>query len=279
MNNYVVGIPTRGRMDMLYQTVQAFLDQTLPPTLILVIDNNDKFGKLSNSLDKISSKYITKVLDLPNEFKCLSDACGSQTALEYFTILASNPQFAVKWDDDLVPEPNCMEQLMTLMKSPGKIAAAGGCYPKPGDDRLVKWANPGGESAKAKVPDGDPRHIQFWQWDSTDIILRTDNLYSSFMYRVDCANLIGGFCTEYSQHSFRHETDFSMRMGQVGPLLVTPLAVARHHWESFGGTRDIKGDEKLKMLEHDNELFIQRMEMFGIFKKEKNDAEKAQADA
>jgi len=268
MTDYAVGIPTRGRTDMLYQTVQAFLDQTLPPSLILIVDNNDEFGKL----ELPDSTNKTKVLDWKNYFDCPSDACGSQTALEYFTVLAANPRFAVKWDDDLVPEPNCMERLMDLMISPGKPSAVGGVYPKPGDERLVKWTVEK-KTSTAIVPDDDPRHTQFWRWDNQDMVLRTDNLYSSFMYRIDHANLIGGFCTEYSQHSYRHETDFTMRLAMVGPLVITPKAVAYHHWEATGGTRAIVGKEKDDMLTSDNELFIKRMRMFGIFKKEKNNVE------
>jgi len=162
------------------------------------------------------------------------------------------------WDDDLIPRHNCMEKLATAIDKTGAVAA-GGMYPspsKPGKSYL--------NSSGFVVPDGRPRHLQFFDWDGEHQIIERRFLHSSYLYNRKATQKVGGFCTEYSQHSFRAETDFTLRLNaHGGKLIVVTDAVADHHFGE-GGTRAICGAEKEAMLQHDLNLFNLRMRTLGI---------------
>ncbi len=110
---------------------------------------------------------------------------------------------------------------------------------------------------------GSSRHLQFFPWKGDHVLLRRHFLYSSFVFNTQVAVNVGGFCTEYSQHSYRADTDFTLRMARAGALIVDTSAVAVHHVKP-GGTRNIMGEKKEQMMNHDLLLFDTRMRMLGI---------------
>jgi len=270
---YGVGIPTLGRDKILLRTVEAFLRQTRPPGHIIIIDNNP--GDHAMVIDAKSSTSQTEVLCTKGKGK-KSDASGSQQALGLLSMLGYRT--AVKWDDDLIPELDCMEHLVCCVGKYGCVAR-GGLYPRTGETRATTirpvdgvFVDAGGRQItypgyymEAVVPDGTPSHIQFFHWDSVHghWTLNTPALYSSFAYSIPDALLLGGFCTSYSSHSYRHETDFTLRLAKVGQLRIDTKAKAEHLLAP-GGLRTIDEKEARRMREHDQELFERRMESFGI---------------
>ena len=256
---YAVTIPTFGmeRVEILTRTVDAFLEQTVPPALILVIDNNTEKGQLA-WLDRTQ-----KVTVCQNDYPTPGIIHGDQTGLRIVADLGF--KYAARWDDDLVPRSDCMEKLCSVLEKPN-VVAVGGMYPSPTKPGKCYLNNSG-----LVVPDGNPRHAQFYEWNPQNekgvpicsFVLR-HFLYSSFVYDVEAARAIGGFCTEYSQHSFRADTDFTLRLGQfAGLLCMVTDAVADHHFGD-GGTRRITGKTKQDMLQADLKLFGQRMSTLGI---------------
>lgn len=248
---YAVTIPTFGleRVSTLKRTIDAFRHQTMPPELIVVINNNEE----PLPLDRADDLLITR-----NDYYTPGIIHGDQTGLR----IVSEREFtiAARWDDDLIPRPGCMERLFRSVNH--MAVAAGGMYPsaqKPG--RCSYFSKDG--KPYLFVPDGNPRHLQFFEWEGEPKLWVRRFLYSSFMYRVESAQKVGGFCTEYSQHSFRADTDFTLRIGKVGMLVVDTQAVADHLFGD-GGTRAIIGDTKKRMLELDLRLFDLRMRTLGI---------------
>jgi len=236
---YAVGIPTRNREAMLNATIEALDKQTVPPAVVFVIDNNDVVREEQFVLEKISTYRR------PCGFRTTGPEQGHQTAL----LLAEQHEFdiMVRWDDDLVPELDCMEKLIKPVQD-GLCVACGGMYPRPDGNQ---------QSSKDGSPDGDDRHIQFFGWEGPNEILERKHLYSSFAYDVGTALRVGGFCTGYSRFGQRGETDMTLRLVQEGRLLVDTSAVAVHQWAP-GGRRTT--DEEMAVLSAmDNDLFRRRM--------------------
>ena len=244
---YAVGIPTRNREKMLGQTLKALLAQTLPPALIVIVDNNDR---IQTGKDKVGETDIVRV---PRRFRVPGPEQGHQAALRFFA--QGGFPVGVRWDDDLVPEKGTMEALVRRIGVNG-CAGCGGMYPRPGDAR---------KSGPEGSGDGNDRHLQFFAWDAESggyPIIERKHLYSSFAYSVAAAMLAGGFGVEYSRYGQRGETDFSLRLAREGRLLVDTEALAWHHWAEGG--RRAADEEMAAMAAMDNDLFARRMIAHGI---------------
>lgn len=245
---YAIGIPTRNREPMLGKTLKALLEQSLPPSLVIIVDNNDK---PNTGKDKVGE---TEFIRIPCGFRTPGPEQGHQTALR----IAARRGFeiGVRWDDDLIPEKQTLEALVRGIHSGKRVVGCGGMYPKPGEAR---------KSGPEGSGDGNPRHLQFFAWDHEPggyPVIERQHLYSSFAYSVPAAMMAGGFCVEYSRFGQRGETDFSLRLAREGRLLVDTAALAWHHWAP-GGRR--MGDEEMVALSAiDEDLFVRRMVAYGI---------------
>jgi len=256
---YAVSIPTydKAREPTLHRTVEAFLKQTSPPDLILVVDNNDIEHPVELPEDP-------RVVSIRNDYWVPGIIHGDQTGLRALSLVGY--KYVARWDDDLVPRLDCMEKLIACMERTGSVAV-GGVYPskdRPGESRLSEDALDMVGRAELIVPDEHQQHLQFYAWSGEHKYIKRHFLYSSFLYSVQAIQAIGGFCTEYSQHSYRADTDVTLRLGKfAGPLHVVTNAVADHLFGE-GGTRSIVGEEKDRMLDHDIHLFGLRMRALGI---------------
>jgi GT2 family glycosyltransferase len=239
---YFVGIPTKGRRDVLFRCLEALNNQTLPPKGIVVVDNNDEGFNLEiperfGNVDKVKNNYAV-----------LGPEQGHQTALYY---AKEHTKIMVRWDDDLIPEEGCLEKLVTLVDmgllyNEIPVYCVGGMYPREGEHR---------KSSLKATGDGNENHFQFFGWDGTRQFLIQKHLYSSFAYNVERAIDVGGFCVEYSQYGYRGETDFTLRMGGC---VVDTYATALHLLAE-GGTRDIPDNAKKVLAQNDVNLFRYRM--------------------
>jgi len=237
---YAVGIPTRNREAMLNATIEALEHQTIPPAEIIIIDNNDDPKKYRHILPSGVTLFSSLC-----KFRTTGPEQGHQTAL----LLAARYNYGimVRWDDDLVPELDCMEKLIKPVQD-GACVACGGMYPRPDGNQ---------QSSFDGSPDGDDRHIQFFGWEGPNGIFERKHLYSSFAYDVRTALRVGGFCTGYSRFGQRGETDMTLRLAQEGRLLVDTSAVAVHHWAPGG--RRASDEEMIVLSAMDNDLFRRRM--------------------
>jgi len=238
---YAVGIPTKNRKSILKLTLDALSKQTVLPEKVFVIDNNDEPNV--GFVDRLPSGmeiYYGECL-----FRTTGPEQGHQTALLFADVHGFD--IMVRWDDDLIPEPDCMEKLVKPVYDK-QCVACGGMYPRVDDKQ---------RSSRAGSPDGNDRHIQFFKWEGPHKILERKHLYSSFAYDVRAALRVGGFCVGYSRFGQGGETDMSLRLAQEGRLLVDTSAVAVHHWAP-GGRRS-SDEEMLVLSTLDNDLFRRRM--------------------
>ena len=258
---YAVFIPTRGRNAHLMMTVVAIMASKFPPSVIILVDNNDEPDTLRSE--------ESNIIVVRNETDRKTDAAGSQIGLDWAASLGF--ETAVKWDDDLVPKPDCLGRLVNHVEC-GDTVAAGGLYPKDGEKRKTLWDK---SSRFPITADGDTRHIQFFEVDppcKVDLdLFYVRSLYSSFAFDVAAAFRIGGFHQGYSKHSFRHETDFTLRLNEADPelsmggvnLIVDPQAVAIHRCLP-GGVRGFDQKAAMEMRKSDQALFQYRLKTMKI---------------
>jgi GT2 family glycosyltransferase len=102
-----------------------------------------------------------------------------------------------------------------------------------------------------------------------------EHLYSSFMYRVDVAMAIGGYCKLFSQIGHREESDFSYRFFLAGyKLLIHPEAVGYHFSAPASGIRAMDIQEKESLANTDHKIYSKRLARWKervIEKKEKEE--------
>ena len=257
MSKYVVGIPTRGRTDQLRDTVTAVAASIHRPEAIYVVDNNDVATSCAwiKSLKGIS----TNVYFMPNSYTTLGPEQGHQTVLHRlatYTQPLQGIEICVRWDDDLIPEPDCIPKLVNAIEELD-LVAVGGMYPRPGE---IRTSGP----SPQETGDGNPRHLQFFRWNGKHDILDVHHLYSSFAYMIEPALAVGGWCVDYSQLGHRGETDFTLRLYKSGYNLGVVTDAVAVHKLAKGGTRGIAPAERDKMLRHDEQMFRQRMTERGI---------------
>jgi len=87
-----------------------------------------------------------------------------------------------------------------------------------------------------------------------------EHLYSSFMYRVEPAIAVGGYCLQLSPIGFREESDFSCRFHMAGyKLLLHPGAIGYHFAAPSGGVRYRTDADKRALAQADNAIYERRL--------------------
>ena len=250
MSGYVIGIPTLNREEMLGKTVEALMRQTVPPDMIVVVDNNEE--------PKVHDTQLDRTLYLRVRCDYNTGGCeqGYQTALR--AAAKGGHEVFVKWDDDLIPEPDCLEEMIRPLAT--DCVACGGMFPKFGVPAPPsRWDEEAGKPVSA---DGTDSHLQMFQWEGEHRLIERKHLHSCFAMRINAALFAGGFCVMYSRYGQRGETDMSLRLAREGRLLVNTAAKAWHYCVK-GGRRF--GQAEMSVLAGmDNDLFRRRMVEHGI---------------
>ncbi len=241
---YAVGIPTCDRDAVLAECLQAFDRQTLPPDYIVVVNNN-RDGHVP-----VLPKLDVQVSIINNRYSIHGPEQAHQTVFEYFKEVKTD--IGVRWDDDLIPRPGCMEALYKFYDTPAFEGCVGGCYPRAG---FPIWENRAGRPLPLNHP---LSHIQFFEWHHKAHMCVTQ-LYSGFMYRVAGVHAAGGFCIDYSTIGYKGETDLTLRIHDSGrKCVIQPSAVALHKLAE-GGIRVHTSAAYKMMADRDQALFQRRM--------------------
>jgi GT2 family glycosyltransferase/glycosyltransferase involved in cell wall biosynthesis len=167
-------------------------------------------------------------------------------------------------DDDLILRPDFLEKLygQFLADEKAEIGAVAGVLLDPNRPESQQVAPKGWESDinyagkighnvpwpyVCRYPDGTkPREVE--------------HLYSSYMYRVEVANAIGGYCRKFSPIGHREESDFSYRFFLGGfRLLVHPDAIGFHFSAPSGGIRSQSIQDRQKLAESDHKIYEARL--------------------
>ena len=146
-------------------------------------------------------------------------------------------------DDDCVPEPNVLEELLDWadsLFSNDDIGAVGGAI-------LTPPFNPTPINATSKIENIDKEpNIQ---WSYIEQVNEVDHLHCSFLYRAG----IHDFNLGLSRVAHREETLFTYGLKQKGyKILVVPNANTWHLKNKEGGIRAEKNNQ---LYEHDEQIF------------------------
>lgn len=261
-----VGIPWKDRgieisilmIGLMYQTYQNF---------DIIIINDCTSDLLSNStiqgIINVLKDQGHEVTIIPGPRK--GPQYGGQLILEN-----AKTEFILRIDDDIVPEPDFIEELVNVITSDSNIGAVGPIYlnPQKSARDQVLDSNMSLETIKeiGKVRwQGNELFLTGWNQASmhpTKTPVETEHLNSGFMYKRDAGLKIGGYFLDLSIVGHREESDFSYRIFREGyKLFVVPTAIAYHYHPMFGGIRETGGTFHQKTnWDSDEKKFLERME-------------------
>lgn len=157
-------------------------------------------------------------------------------------------------DDDNVPHPDCLKNLLKAMEDPS-VGAVGGLVHDP------KSVSPRPSFITGKISEIlSPFNIQWYQWSGAPE--EVDHLYSTFLYRVEAGRKAGGYCKILSPVGHREETMFSHEIKRAGyKLLVTPEALTWHFREGTGGIRSYTDGS---LWAKDEQVFQTKLKEWGV---------------
>jgi len=168
-------------------------------------------------------------------------------------------------DDDIYIKPDYLEKIYQLFLDDqhADVAAVGGVYMDP--KRSEKEQTPPADFETSIEYAGKIDHNVPWPYicnypKGTKPRL-VEHLYSSFMYRVEAAAAIGGYCKRFSQIGHREESDFSYRFFLGGwKLLIQPEAVGFHFSAPSGGIRSNTINDRNRLAESDHMIYTRRLQ-------------------
>lgn len=166
----------------------------------------------------------------------------------------ADTDFVWRLDDDNVPEPNCLKNLLKAMEDPS-VGAVGGLVHDP------KSVSPRPSFITGKIEDIlNPFNIAWHSWVGAPE--EVDHLYSTFLYRVAAGRKAGGYSKALSPVGHREETMFSHEIKRAGyKLLVTPDALTWHFREGTGGIRSYTDGS---LWARDEEVFKAKLAEWGV---------------
>lgn len=165
-------------------------------------------------------------------------------------------------DDDIYLTSTYLEKLFGMFLEDNEIAAVGGVYPDPKRSDREQMA-PNGYEKDIEYA-GKVDHNVPWpyicNYPAGTTPRPVEHLYSSFMYRVEAAVAIGGYCRKFSQIGHREESDFSYRFHLAGwKLYLHPEAKGYHFCAPAGGIRADNIIDKRKLSESDHKIYSRRL--------------------
>jgi len=167
-------------------------------------------------------------------------------------------------DDDIYVKPDYLEKLFEVyLNDPNaEIAAVSGIYLDPKRSNAEQMAPANYETDINYA--GKIDHNVPWPYicaypDGTQPRL-VEHLYSSFLFRVEAAVAIGGYCKRFSQIGHREESDFSYRFTLAGwKQLIQPSAVGFHFSAPGGGIRANNITNRQQLAESDHKIYQRRL--------------------
>ncbi|MEK6832919.1 MAG: glycosyltransferase [Nanoarchaeota archaeon] len=256
-NDYIdIVIPTKDRRQYLCSLLSSLLCQTYKLwNLIIVCDDKDESIITDTTIQSLLSAIRVgnhSVLMIRGNRK--GPHFSHQKALE-----SANSDLIFRIDDDCILHPECLDILKSYFISDVgcRIGAVGPLVLSGGKNENeqkcpVGYEEMSGFSGKAF----DPKpNLQTYIGCGNGYDMEVEHLYSSFMYRKECAKGVGGYCLDYSKAGFREETDLTYRMKLSGwKLLVVPSAKIYHLSAPYGGVRDIDNE----YFKSDDQLYKKR---------------------
>lgn len=232
-------ISTRGRYDTtLPLTIMSVINQTMKPTKLLIIDDNDE---PQNLLEKEIYRYMFQMLETKKiEWGVVY---GQRKGQHYNHQFANKLGYDWVWrlDDDTVAEPDVLEKLYK-QTTYGNVGAVGGSILTPPVEEGVMVNSTGMIDRINDEPNA--------QWGYIDFTREVDHLHCSFLYKAGVVD----YNLSLSRVAHREETLFTYELKKAGyKILITPC-VTWHLRNSSGGIRD----GNFELYQKDDRLFNYR---------------------
>ncbi len=232
-------ISTRGRYDTtLPLTIMSVINQTMKPTKLLIIDDNDE---PQNLLEKEIYRYMFQMLE--NKGVEWGVIYGQKKGQHYNHQFANKLGYDWVWrlDDDTVAEPDVLEKLYQ-QTTYGNVGAVGGSILTPPVEEGIVMNATGLIDRINNEPNA--------QWGYIDMTREVDHLHCSFLYKAGVVD----YNLSLSRVAHREETFFTYELKKAGyKIFITPC-VTWHLRNSSGGIRD----GVTELYQRDDRLFQYR---------------------
>lgn len=239
-------LSTYGRyFSTLPMTLMAIACQNRVPDKLIIYDDNENPMDLRNDyrykhiFGIFARKRISWVVNFTN---------GRGQVLNHSAALReAHTKYVWRLDDDCVPEPNVLAELLAEIKKSASIGAVS-CKVHHADSHIRKRRS----TDRNKIRGVFNGSVEWTDFEET--ITDAEHLYSTFLFNREHAVNSGGYCLELSKVGHCEETIFTNRMFAAGhELRVIPRAVVWHVRCADGGIRDAKN--KKEMWDSDYAVF------------------------
>lgn len=227
---------TRGRyFTTLPLVLNAIINQSKPVDKLIIFDDNDEPQDMRKEL--IYSYFFQMLNAKGIEWEWLY---AEKKGQHHIHQIANTMGYDWVWrcDDDAVPEPNVLDQLLGYASD--DVGAVGGSILTP--PHMPDTSKVTGMICNI---DKEPNI----QWGEIERVREVEHLHCSFLYRAGIADYNLGL----SRVAHREETLFTFDLYQKGyKILAVPNAVTWHMKNPQGG---IRSETKAEMYEHDEKIF------------------------
>jgi GT2 family glycosyltransferase len=225
-------------------TLSAIINQTYKPVKIIIFDDGEHKDLREDSIYQclFNNMYANGI-----NWEVVFGERKGQVLNHQKSIYISKTEWIWRIDDDEIPEPNVLENLVNTIDE--KTGAVAGLVLDP---NMLSHYN---SDRYNKIEDIQSSPNCQWFFHKTKSIISVDHLYSSFLYRKSASQ--HGYCLDLSTVGHREETLFTYEMKRNGwDLLVNPNVITWHYRSPNGGIRSYN-DEKL--WKHDEEIFQEKL--------------------
>jgi len=289
-NNRVgVHIATRNRPGYLGGLLSSLYIQTFKNFDVIIVDD---YSQMPITSDKYCMDWIVKLRNEGHMVKTIRNPCRLMIGKSRNIAIDNDPnELCCRIDDDSFCEPDYLFKLQALItgkvhkisskiplekdqefikKNNAKIGAVGGLVPYLARPRYYRYTKDLTKFETIKVDadgkflprtsqDANPTDRGHFSW-YPDVVLESDHLRSSFMFRKQAAIDAGLHAEEYGSTGFREETDFCIRIKHAGyKLYADTSALCWHLLAAGGGERDHAGRSYQEMVKLNQEHFDKKM--------------------
>jgi GT2 family glycosyltransferase len=236
VSKILCSVATRGRYhSTLPLVLNAIINQTRLPDKLVIFDDNDEPQDMRNEM---IYQYFFQILDSKNI--AWEWAYAEKKGQHHIHQRANSMGYDLVWrvDDDAVPEPNVLENLIKHFDV--GVGAVGGSVLTP-----PYLPNTSAVSGTIDNIDSEPNI----QWGKIERVKQVEHLHCTFLYRAGVCDYNLGL----SRVAHREETLFTYGLHRKGyQILAVPNAVTWHMKNPQGG---IRSETRREMFEHDEQIF------------------------
>lgn len=239
-----VGIPTKGRYDVLHLCLLSLAFQTLKPKEVIIVDDSDHPRILTDIPEYL---YIFQLFE---QYKIQWRVLFGQKKGQHHSHQMVQDEARTEWifriDDDCVAEHDCLSQLAYRVQNDVGAIAPLVLMPNP---------NPVPKGLMNSIRNLNQPNVQWFIWEGQR---EAEHLYSCFLYRKGLSH----YDLTLSNKAHREETIFSHSIKRLGKrLLVNGDARVWHFRKESGG---IRSDNRQEDYDHDEKIFQAYLNLWGV---------------